>query len=500
MDTINNLPLNRPPSPRQPYPNSPPSHYRNDSEQPSGPIPPPVQPPVNAPHGQNTDGITLIRGLPNEFWRNDQVKRHLSTVISWITPDPSQLTQDRLKASLGTINTIVREAIRTESTPESIRELRCRYVSFLNIARLICAHNRFTLSETFPPLHEIPLFDFVDRTKIPLTEDIEKLTSEKNKERRWIKSATFGSVPYYFVNTNKGNAGSSKRFRDGYSQAGPIAIGKCKIPTIHKMIALFEETVVLPDQIRKRLGPEADTVMLDHDDLFLYMGTHKKQPILKLAIISEKARPFDVSSLDRHKQMGYYHQAFQILEKFHQAGIVHGDMKSENFVINPDDNSLRIIDFGMVSIASIGYSSWPTQLGGTSPTPEHFELSDAEKKALPTADRVKSDIWGLALSMVADQIERAFWDNGKSLEEARKISNYTLHCARKTPVQFLSDITRQDTLIGRLFNQTFPDSDPNMAMLKDLILNCLNQDYHQRYGAQEALNHSYFETMASDER
>ena len=42
----------------------------------------------------------------------------------------------------------------------------------------------------------------------------------------------------------------------------------------------------------------------------------------------------------------YYQQVNNIIDQLHNMGILHGDFHSDNIVVNPDDNTVKIIDFG----------------------------------------------------------------------------------------------------------------------------------------------------------
>eukprot|EP01134_Creolimax_fragrantissima_P005927 CFRG5927T1 len=96
---------------------------------------------------------------------------------------------------------------------------------------------------------------------------------------------------------------------------------------------------------------------------------------------------------DRTKLAGYVREFFESVDYLHSLGVVHCDIKPENVVVK-DDDSIRLIDFGLS-----GYD-WEVvdPLTGTVPymSPEMYCPSDGR-----AIDAKKSDAWSVGIVLYA---------------------------------------------------------------------------------------------------
>ena len=105
--------------------------------------------------------------------------------------------------------------------------------------------------------------------------------------------------------------------------------------------------------VRERALQEAEVLrQLRHENIVKLLGVYEEDPFIFLFM--ELATGGDLSSLvqrhgrmEEHKARNFFRQIISAIEHCHSNGVAHHDLKLENILINNEDNSLKLIDFGL---------------------------------------------------------------------------------------------------------------------------------------------------------
>lgn len=62
--------------------------------------------------------------------------------------------------------------------------------------------------------------------------------------------------------------------------------------------------------------------------------------------IETERYPLTLEQIPIKQRSRYYPLLFQLLNRLHNLGIIHGDIKSRNIVINPQTDDAKFIDYG----------------------------------------------------------------------------------------------------------------------------------------------------------
>ena len=166
--------------------------------------------------------------------------------------------------------------------------------------------------------------------------------------------------------------------------------------------------------VKRAMGRRTDTVEMLLNEFFILELLADVPGLPRPITFGTRSAAFDIfvgrdfleylidigsPNYDRLSVMYLFENVFKTLADIHSHGIVHGDIKLENILVNHADNSATLIDFGHASVFRIGTREFkiPIKLGtpGYFP-PEHRILARTDAQS-PSPD--KCDSWGLGASL-----------------------------------------------------------------------------------------------------
>ncbi|KAK4446274.1 kinase-like domain-containing protein, partial [Podospora aff. communis PSN243] len=121
------------------------------------------------------------------------------------------------------------------------------------------------------------------------------------------------------------------------------------------------------------------------------------------AVIMELGRKFRGVDVPADQRAAVAVQMFELLERLHAKGIVHGDVKEGNFLWDRRDGKLRIVDFGSARFVEEDEGLWD----GSFATEAYFapgRMRGGKKKV--AAPRVFDDYYALAVTLWGMYAER----------------------------------------------------------------------------------------------
>jgi len=172
-----------------------------------------------------------------------------------------------------------------------------------------------------------------------------------------------------------------------------------------------------------------------------------------------------------------FYKLIKAFDYIHGIGIVHNDIKLANVMI--DKNDVRIIDFGLAALLSVGQSK---ELVRDYICTETSKAPDSKDQLnfgyLPNNRKsYASDMFSIGCTIV----QLALKINFKIMQKADKI--YSLYSNGKI-LNDLSTILMSDTKFG--------------ALGYDLLLQIMNNNTHLRKCANDVLSHPYFAGLSDD--
>lgn len=85
-------------------------------------------------------------------------------------------------------------------------------------------------------------------------------------------------------------------------------------------------------------------------------------------IVTEVGIPLDVTAIAPAEKVSTARQMITLVTRLHEKGIIHGDIRVENFIRRPQDDRLRLVGLTSARMADDSdLNSWPAEL----PTPEY---------------------------------------------------------------------------------------------------------------------------------
>lgn len=208
-----------------------------------------------------------------------------------------------------------------------------------------------------------------------------------------------------------------------------------------------------------RIGPQADAVLIEEAkamwDLRHY-GIPAARTILRLEdgsmalVMSYIPGPTLSALIEKHGRMDAEHVAWiaqrtlNVLMYLHHNGVVHGDLKPQNVIIQPETHTVVLVDFGLSSVKpakgarSKGYTDHfapPEQLAGGTILPESdfYSLGTTMLYALCGGDldrverlEVPSDVPEplcrfIRRLIVKDPLSRPKWEDENLFETIQKV-------------------------------------------------------------------------------
>lgn len=148
---------------------------------------------------------------------------------------------------------------------------------------------------------------------------------------------------------------------------------------------------------RKRIEREVELwKSLDHDSLCRLLDNFIDEKEGKIAFVMEYAKDGDLltilseKSLEKGKIKGIFRQLCGAVEYLHVCGVVHGDIKLENILLNGDE--IKLSDFGLSRRAS-------KDLNFNCGTVEYAAPELLQNESID--DPFKADIWSLGVVLYA---------------------------------------------------------------------------------------------------
>ena len=105
--------------------------------------------------------------------------------------------------------------------------------------------------------------------------------------------------------------------------------------------SLYNEWNILKNLQSLDCVPKIDIFGIDEDN-YTYFGMN----ILKCTIISEYDKLYDIGRLKHDFIINMFVDMVSVLRKVHSCGVLHGDLKPENFMFD-DNMKMKLIDFGL---------------------------------------------------------------------------------------------------------------------------------------------------------
>ncbi|KAK4160863.1 kinase-like domain-containing protein [Cladorrhinum sp. PSN259] len=116
------------------------------------------------------------------------------------------------------------------------------------------------------------------------------------------------------------------------------------------------------------------------------------------AVIMEAGKRFRGSRIPQEKRRQVVVEMFQILEKLHGKGIVHGNIKESNFLWSRKDGQLKVVDFSSARFIEESKESWnSTYVTNAYLTPSRMAYRE-QRQGLP-APAVFDDYFALAITL-----------------------------------------------------------------------------------------------------
>lgn len=196
--------------------------------------------------------------------------------------------------------------------------------------------------------------------------------------------------------------------------------------------------------------------------------------------ITKLGHPLDVEQVLPAERLSIAQHMAALVASLHEKGIIHGDVKPENFVRRPQDQCLRLVDFSSARMAdNSDINSWPSDIPSA-------EYSSPNRQGKQRASSTTDDKFALAVSIWAvfageKPMVDLFNSNEGHMPDLTKITDDDMFCA---VVDFLKEgglrvdcpgtLARRDTLgIDRavsfplsLFDADLDDEDSEAAKKK----------------------------------
>lgn len=197
-------------------------------------------------------------------------------------------------------------------------------------------------------------------------------------------------------------------------------------------------------------------------------------------VITKLGHPLDVEQVLPAERLSIAQHMAALVASLHEKGIIHGDVKPENFFRQPQDQCLRLVDFSSARMAdNSDINSWPADIPSA-------EYSSPDRQGTQRASSVTDDKFALAVSIWAvfageKPMVDLFNSNEGHMPDLTKITEDDMFCA---VVDFLREgglrvdcpgtLARMDTLgVDRtvsfplsLFDADLDDEDSGATAMK----------------------------------
>ncbi|KAF9034427.1 kinase-like protein [Hymenopellis radicata] len=189
-------------------------------------------------------------------------------------------------------------------------------------------------------------------------------------------------------------------------------------------------------------------------------------------------------------------QAVHAIATLHRNGIVHRDIKPDNFVRHTSPSGAKLavaIDFGLANVGAVSTATpgrlWVTERCGTVMfLPSEMMETTQKELYTPPWDGEKVDVHALGLTFL--KWLWAIFHVQPDTENIKSMPDYFRH------VRYNPDIRRFDIVNAlRSLNSKIADREDNVMLSAaiDLIANMTCTDPSRRFGLEEVKNHAYFE-------
>ena len=207
------------------------------------------------------------------------------------------------------------------------------------------------------------------------------------------------------------------------------------------------------------------------------LTSHKNAIYLVLESLEQSLNDIKNSDVPAEQLRIILYKLIKAFYYIHGLGIIHNDIKLPNLMI--DKNDIRIIDFGIADLLSVGPSN---DLVIDYICTEITKAPDSEEQKkfgyLPTNRKsYASDMFSIGCTI----IQLAIQNNYKIMQKNGKI--YSVD-SRGTKIQNLSPMLKSEQKFG--------------SSGYDLLLQIMNNDTHLRLCANDALTHPYFMGLSND--
>lgn len=483
-----------------------------------------------APTGVTT--IDWIRQFPPSYYRSDSISNYTTEVANFFEiPESLEFKTNldriafgqRIYHRLSAINAEISEAISQESTPENTLMLRRQYALVLKILSELMTFYGIFNNKWHPRLIDIPLFDTIDRCDFPLSEASHHNTPEFNGPltvgKQQIKAAKLNGHDLWFIHrwvdedgmlSDELGRGLKKRARVvWYDNQKKALLKNNTIRSLTQYLQAFQEI-----DITTNIAPELFGTPHWHEGTFMYLGQSRQchrrrhpklhpEIQLKVAILSPCMTDlFDYiidNITDIHEIVSMFRKAAIALKRCHDQGAVHNDVKSENFLIDSDQN-IWLCDFEFSYFEALEMAD-NYAISGTFLSPEKTIGQPADS----IQDRQKSDVWSLGISLLKHLIN-VLLKMSRSHSGSETISPlqikirmdewlYSTALKFRQGLQYAypdgDDIKTLHTFINTLFF-SIDAVDNRFKNLGNLLRETLAISIDDRLSVDEFINHPYF--------
>lgn len=440
--------------------------------------------------------INIFR-LPSSYYNADVIEKHFNTISNLLFCFSTATGELDLAPIFENINNTMSDLISSEIDPYEKLRLRRVYCTFLliSISYIQRIGGDF---DWLPEIRNLPLFERIYRDSLVIDPKDPAFLALTRSGKTTIKKGTLADGRTLFfthrwvgsddIIHNQIGRGASKRARYGVFDDQPAALLKIHPDNIVQYLRIFKEC-----DIAMTIFPKLVGVLPLYDWVGSYHGRSMHSPTYKIVVVAPMMSSFRtmlVNSPDIHAQARLIYQAARVLKKYHDAGIVHNDIKPDNFLIDLAGNVV-LCDFGFAYTEMFGRDDCLPQ--GTYLSPERLEGIYLDS----IADKKKSDVWSLGMSLVvaiagwyvSQPISRCQF--GQKSEMVRLLANQiqTNYCRPGHP----HDVPKAIKSI-RLFIQTVLLDQPEFREkeLGNLLLGTLEVDPISRMTIDDFIWHDYF--------
>ena len=205
-----------------------------------------------------------------------------------------------------------------------------------------------------------------------------------------------------------------------------------------------------------------------------------------LYYVMDEALPLDRETLSSRSQEEIKYIFWQMclaVYELHRHGLVHYDIKSNNFVIH--DSKVKIIDFGL--------SQFHLCVDNGNDVNKNTDDYRSPELAFDICASEKADIWALGITLFT-AVTGKYPYGAKNDATLRR--QFATKSGDQIPTEWRERLDRKFHL--RTFTSRSPLKVINDPTVRDLLSKLLTVDYRVRPSIYEILNHSYFAEFNSN--